>query len=187
MFETCALVIVWIVIIRLTRMVFLPLFIVLTLPGTLLHELLHFTVGLLLGARPVVISILPRRVPDGWELGRVGFANLNAVNSIPVCLAPLALAPFSYWAGVRWVAPVGHDAMGAVASTVLSSCKLYVCRMAVQSGLGPYVSRAVCPVNLCCRFGCAHILRPSAERNIVLGCVSLGCVSLGCVSLVYAE
>lgn len=106
MLETCALVLVWIGIIRLTRMVFLPLFIVLTLPGTLLHELLHFIVGLLLGARPVVISILPRRMPDGWQLGRVGFANLNAVNSIPVCLAPLALAPLAYWAGVKWVAPL---------------------------------------------------------------------------------
>lgn len=106
MLETCALVLVWITIIRLARMMCLQLFIVLTLPGTLLHELLHFIAGLLFGARPVVISILPRRVPDGWQLGRVGFANLNAVNSIPVCLAPLALVPLAYWAGAKWVAPL---------------------------------------------------------------------------------
>lgn len=35
------------------------LFALMTLPGTLAHELLHFGVGLLSGARPTSLSILP--------------------------------------------------------------------------------------------------------------------------------
>ncbi len=49
------------------------------LPGTLAHEAMHWMAGWLFGARPVSMSILPRRMPDGdprrprLELGRLRF------------------------------------------------------------------------------------------------------------------
>lgn len=68
-------------------------------PGTVAHELLHFFAGLLMGAKPVSLSVLPRRSPDGgWVLGSVMFARLRWWNSVPVGLAPLALVPAGGWA-----------------------------------------------------------------------------------------
>lgn len=67
-------------------------------PGTVAHELLHYTAGVLTGARPVAIRLLPRRQSDGgWELGSVSFARLRWWNSVPVSLAPLALLPAGGW------------------------------------------------------------------------------------------
>ena len=34
-------------------------------PGTLTHELLHFLVGLMMGAKPVSLSVIPRKQSDG--------------------------------------------------------------------------------------------------------------------------
>ncbi len=67
-------------------------------PGTVAHELLHYAAGLLAGARPVAISLLPRRQADGsWELGSVSFTRLRWWNSVPVGLAPMALLPAGGW------------------------------------------------------------------------------------------
>ena len=63
-------------------------------PGTLAHELLHFLAGWLTGAKPVSLSVIPRRKPEGgWILGSVAFTRLRWWNSVPVGLAPLALMP----------------------------------------------------------------------------------------------
>ena len=63
-------------------------------PGTVAHELLHFLAGWFAGAKPVSLSIIPRRNPEGgWVLGSVAFARLRWWNSVPVGLAPLALIP----------------------------------------------------------------------------------------------
>jgi len=85
-------------------------------PGTILHELLHFSVGIVTLARPVSFSIVPKRSEDGgWTLGSVGFMGLNQLNALPTAMAPI-LAPliilifipdlFSYMAsdstGVWW-------------------------------------------------------------------------------------
>ena len=68
-------------------------------PGTVAHELLHFVAGLLMGAKPVSMSVIPRRKPEGgWVLGSVMFARLRWWNSVPVGLAPLALVPAGGWA-----------------------------------------------------------------------------------------
>jgi hypothetical protein len=73
-------------------------FALITLPGTLAHELLHFGVGLLTGARPISLSIFPAKQQDGsWVLGEVRFARLRWWNRIPVGLAPLALLPLGLW------------------------------------------------------------------------------------------
>lgn len=80
-------------------------------PGTLAHELLHYIAGLLTGARPVSISLLPRRQQDGhWELGSVGFARLRWWNSVPVGLAPLALLPAGGW---LWLESVSWPLLSA--------------------------------------------------------------------------
>jgi hypothetical protein len=65
-------------------------------PGTFAHELLHYLAGWVAGAKPVSLSLIPRRTAEGgWVLGSVSFSNLRWWNSVPVSLAPLALLPFS--------------------------------------------------------------------------------------------
>ena len=74
------------------------LYAVLTWPGTLAHECLHYLAGLLTGARPVSLTIIPRKQTDGsWVLGEVAFVRLRWWNSVPVGLAPLALLPLGGW------------------------------------------------------------------------------------------
>jgi hypothetical protein len=74
-----------------------PFFFVFTAAGTLCHELAHFSVGLLTGADPTAVSIMPRRRGRVWELGSVTFANLRWYNAAPAALAPLLvlLVPFA--------------------------------------------------------------------------------------------
>ena len=66
-----------------------PFFFVFTAAGTLSHELAHFIVGLLVGAEPNRITIIPRRRGKVWELGSVMFNNLRWYNAAPAALAPL--------------------------------------------------------------------------------------------------
>lgn len=71
-------------------------------PGTVAHELLHWVAGVLAGARPVSLSLLPRRQHDGhWTLGSVSFRRLRWWNSVPVSLAPVALLPLGGWAAIE--------------------------------------------------------------------------------------
>lgn len=76
------------------------LYAALTWPGTFAHESLHYLAGLVTGARPVSLTIIPRKEPGGtWVLGEVTFARLRWWNSVPVGLAPLALFPLGGWIG----------------------------------------------------------------------------------------
>lgn len=78
-----------------------PVRAIFVLPGTLIHELLHFGVGLILNAKPVSFSIWPRKSgPSTWTMGSVGFANVRWYNGAAVGLAPL-IAP----AAATWFAP----------------------------------------------------------------------------------
>jgi hypothetical protein len=74
-------------------------------PGTLAHELLHFTVGFFVGARPVRLSLWPRRASNGsYVFGVVVFENLRWWNAAPASLAPLmgfAIEPALAWLRVR--------------------------------------------------------------------------------------
>jgi hypothetical protein len=77
---------------RLSR--HLGLFAFLTLTGTLLHELSHFSVGTLLGARPVALNLFPKARRDGsYVMGSVTFSNLRWFNAAPTALAPLLIMP----------------------------------------------------------------------------------------------
>ena len=72
------------------------------LPGVLLHESAHLLMGIILFAGPRNISLIPRRTGSGWQLGRTGFTRINAVNAVPVALAPLGLAAVAWLLARNW-------------------------------------------------------------------------------------
>jgi len=83
----------------------------LVLPGTFAHELTHYTVGLLLGAKPCGISLWPQAGVRGWRLGSVGFRNVGLLNGAFIALAPLLLIPLGGWCLVHLSVPAwgnGH-------------------------------------------------------------------------------
>jgi ABC-type cobalamin transport system permease subunit len=60
------------------------------LPGTFIHELLHFLIGFITFGRPTSFSIIPYRAgPKYWVMGSVGFLNLRWYNSALIGMAPL--------------------------------------------------------------------------------------------------
>lgn len=68
------------------------------IPGTLLHELMHFFVGLILNAKPCNFTIIPRRgETGGYVMGSVGFTNVTFYNAVPSALAPLLLLPLGFY------------------------------------------------------------------------------------------
>lgn len=69
-----------------------------SLPGTVGHELLHFLVGTLALARPVKVSLIPKFHRDGSAtLGYVMFANIRWYNALWVGFAPLLALPGALW------------------------------------------------------------------------------------------
>jgi len=81
----------------------------LSLPGTIAHELAHLFVGFLLHARPHRFSIWPRRHGKGWMLGSVSFRNLGLFNGAFVALAPLLLLPIAWLCLVHVLIPLWID------------------------------------------------------------------------------
>lgn len=69
-----------------------PFFFLFTLAGTICHELAHFCVGLLTGARPASFTVVPRRVGQGWHLGSVSLTRVRWYNAAPAALAPFLVA-----------------------------------------------------------------------------------------------
>jgi len=67
--------------------------------GTVSHELCHFVVGFLFGAKPSKIDLLPKRdtKTGGLVLGSVTFENLVWWNQLPVAIAPLLFLILGYW------------------------------------------------------------------------------------------
>jgi hypothetical protein len=89
-----------------------PVFFLFTLAGTICHELAHLLAGLAVGARPVAISIIPRRVAAAggrvqWRLGSVSLTRLRWYNAAPAALAPLALIALPFIAA--WWRTRGGD------------------------------------------------------------------------------
>ena len=75
------------------------------IPGTVLHEAMHFFVGLFFNARPRNFSLLPHRDDNGgYVMGSVSFSNVTAYNAVPAALAPLLLLPIGFYAN-RYVLP----------------------------------------------------------------------------------
>ena len=84
-----------------------PFFFLFTVAGTACHELAHFTVGLVTGASPGAVTIIPRRKGKHWELGSVALKRVRWYNAAPAALAPLLiiLIPLSvaWWrTGAGW-------------------------------------------------------------------------------------
>ncbi len=67
--------------------------------GTVGHELCHYIVGFLWGAKPTSIEFTPRRDRSSGALilGSVTFANLRWWNKLPVATAPLLLLILGWW------------------------------------------------------------------------------------------
>lgn len=76
------------------------------IPGTILHELLHYVVGVIMNAHPCNFSIFPKKdlLGGGYVMGSVGFRNITFYNAIPASLAPLLLLPLSFLIN-RYVLP----------------------------------------------------------------------------------
>ena len=74
-----------------------PVFFLFTVAGTFCHELAHFCIGLLTGARPTSLTVIPRRVGRHWELGSVTLTRVRWYNAAPAALAPvlIILLPFA--------------------------------------------------------------------------------------------
>lgn len=102
---------------------------ILTLIGTISHEVLHAAVGWIVYAKPTSFSVIPRRQKNCWVLGSVGFRNLNIWNSAPAAFAPLLLAWVSWLIFGYWTQPAFHSGhyvswlvSGYVAAVALFSC-----------------------------------------------------------------
>ena len=68
-----------------------PFFFLFTVAGTMCHELAHFAVGLLTGARPTSLTVIPRRAGRNWELGSVTLTRVRWYNAAPAALAPFLI------------------------------------------------------------------------------------------------
>ena len=77
------------------------------LPGVLGHEICHWLVAVILGARPSFPNLIPRHDGNTWRLGAVQFVP-NLLTLIPIALAPFMLLPLGIWYAVF----VMHPATG---------------------------------------------------------------------------
>lgn len=76
------------------------------IPGTFLHETMHYVVGLVLNASPCNFTLWPQKNPDGYYvMGSVGFRNVTFYNAIPAAMAPLLLLPIGFYAN-RYLLPI---------------------------------------------------------------------------------
>ncbi|SHG98455.1 hypothetical protein [Massilia sp. CF038] len=68
-----------------------PVFFIFIAAGTMCHELAHWLVGWLTGARPGALTIIPRRQGAHWQLGSVTLTRVRWYNAAPTALAPLLI------------------------------------------------------------------------------------------------
>ncbi len=102
------LILLVIVLVHLKNATYRSLFMsaLINIPGTLLHELMHFIVGLVLNAKPRNFTIIPRRGEGGdYVMGSVGFTNVTFYNAVPASMAPLLLLPIGFYVN-RYVLPM---------------------------------------------------------------------------------
>lgn len=68
-----------------------PIFFLVVLPATVVHELTHLVTALLLNGRPEGFSIIPQRSARGYTLGSVACANIRWYNGLFIGLSPIIL------------------------------------------------------------------------------------------------
>ena len=78
----------------------------LSLPGTIAHELTHLIVSFFLHAKPYGFSMWPRPHGDAWMLGSVSFRNIGLLNGAFVALAPLVLLPIAWLCLIHVLVPL---------------------------------------------------------------------------------
>jgi hypothetical protein len=78
-----------------------PVFFLFTVAGTICHELAHYCVGLVTGAKPTSLTIIPRRVGRNWELGSVTLTRVRWYNAAPAALAPFLIITLPFLVA-RW-------------------------------------------------------------------------------------
>lgn len=103
-----------------------PLRAIFVLPGTFVHELLHFIVGQLLNAQPISFSVWPKRSgPSTWTMGSVVFANVRWYNGVAIGLAPLIAPAAAIWfapSSATWTFGAGDLKYWALAAPIFSMC-----------------------------------------------------------------
>lgn len=154
-----------------------PAFFLFTLAGTICHELAHYSVGWLTGARPSGMTVVPRRVGAGWELGSVRLANVRWYNAAPMALAPLLVLALPF--GVAWwrTRPGGGLGLGDIGLALLVAPQFLACwpsstdwRIAARSW--PLVAAAL-GLGWCC----AHFA-PGATDLLLHRATSQACAAL---------
>ncbi len=99
-----------------------------SLPGTVGHELLHFLVGTLTLAKPVKVSLIPKFHRDGSAtLGYVMFSNIRWYNALWVGFAPLLALPFAFWLIYFRAAQIPPLAPGELAWSYVAASLVYSC------------------------------------------------------------
>ena len=94
------LILLVIVLVRMKNATYNSMFLcaLINIPGTVLHELMHFLVGLFTNARPYNFSLFPKKADNGgYVMGSVGFSNITYYNAVPSALAPLLLLPIGFY------------------------------------------------------------------------------------------
>lgn len=82
------------------------------IPGTFLHELMHFTVGAFFNASPCNFTLLPKKNENGdYVMGSVGFRNITYYNAVPAAMAPLLLLPIGFYLN-RYMLPLMMPTFG---------------------------------------------------------------------------
>ena len=91
-------------------------------PGTILHEFMHFLVGLFLNAQPSNFSIFPKKSADGkYVMGSVLFKNIRFYNALPSALAPLALLAVGFCLNKYWLPNMHLSIINYVAYVLLQT------------------------------------------------------------------
>jgi hypothetical protein len=72
------------------------MFLLITFPVTLAHELMHLVLGFLTGVQPSGFRIVPRRSARGYILGSVTCNNVRWYNGLFIGFAPLLLLPLAF-------------------------------------------------------------------------------------------
>ncbi len=79
----------------LSRYIFVYMLFV--LPGTMAHEMAHWSVAVITNGKPKFPSLSLKRTRDGVMLGQVVFKNPRWYNAAFIALAPLLLLPLVVW------------------------------------------------------------------------------------------
>ena len=103
-------------------------FSLISLPGTVGHELLHFLVGTLTLAKPVRASLIPRFHRDGSAtLGYVMFSNIRWYNALWVGFAPVLALPAALWLVYYRPAQIPPLSVSELAWSYVASSLMYSC------------------------------------------------------------